>query len=389
MANGRRGTSGGSRLGWILLIATAVTAVIVVVVLASGSDDDRTPLAATTTSTPSTTEETTSTTSTPESVPPSAIAVEPFAESSPVSYRITYEIVENELARTETVTVRRPYESLVRSERDGETVSGTATSRARLWTYLTDREGWLVLQPELHRAAFDQRPLTAMAMAISLGRAEEAGTDTYLGRSCRVFVTGQPLGSSGITAPSDAESTELCIDDEGLVLHERWQIEGSTVVERTATSVETGIEVDTAAFDPTPVVEDAEEFEAVLSTIAVPADEETLALLQTDIVPPDGFVLDGTVLRAGAPDRGGATEIVRFYSNGSELIEVAEIIAPAGAQLDGGGAVQVEIDGPETWFFPDFRASAVRSRLSETNFVEIRGTDPAQLIGLLDTLTRR
>lgn len=373
---------------WMLPALTAAAAVVVIALVAR-SDDDAVPSTTTSSTSTSAVEETTTTTTAPEAAPPSAIAVDPFAESPPASYRITYDIVENELARTETVTVRRPYESLVRSERDGETVSGSATSRARLWTYLTDREGWLVLQPELHRAAFDQRPLTAMAMAISLGRAEEAGTGTFLGRSCRVFVTGQPLGSSGITAPSDAESTELCIDDDGLVLHERWQIEGSTVVERTATSVQTGIEVDVADFDPTPVVEDAEDFAAVMSTIAVPADEETLALLQTDIVPPDGFVLDGTVLRAGAPDRGGATEIVRFYSNGTELIEVAEIIAPAGAQLDGGGAVQVDIDGPETWFFPDFRASAVRSRLSETSFVEIRGTDPAQLVGLLDTLTRR
>ena len=370
------------------MIRVAAAAIVVVVAACSG-DEDAAPRTTSTSRSTSEVEQPTTTTAAPEAVPPSAIAVEPFAESTPASYRITYEIVENQLARTETVTVRRPYESLVVSERDGEMVSGTATSRARLWNYLFDREGWLVLQPELHRAAFDQRPLTAMAMAINLGRAEEAGTGTYLGRSCRVFVTGQPLGSSGITAPSDAESTELCIDDDGLVLHERWQIEGSTVVERTATSVETGIEVDAAVFDPTPVVEDAEDFVAALSTIAVPADEETLALLQTDIVPPDGFVLDGTVLRAGAPDRGGATEIVRFYSDGAELIEVAEIIAPAGAQLDGGGAVRVEIEGPETWFFPDFRASAVRSRLSETTFVEIRGTDPAQLIGLLDTLTRR
>ena len=387
MANGRRATWEGSRRGWRLPAIGVAAAAIVFVAGCSGDDDTTT--STTVTSRPPEVEESTTTTTAPEAVPPSTIAVEPFVEATPTSYQITYEIVENALARTETVTVRRPYESRVISQRDGETVSGTATSRSRLWTYLTDREGWLVLQPELHRAAYDQRPLRGMAMAISLGRAEEAGTGTYLGRSCRIFVTGQPLGTSGITPPSDDESTELCIDAEGLVLHERWQIEGSTVVERTATSVETGIEVDAAAFDPSPVVEDAEDFMAALSTIAVPADEETLALLQTDITPPEGFVLDGTVLRAGAPDRGGATEIVRFYSDGSELIEVAEVIAPAGAQLDGGGAVRLEIDGPETWFFPDFRASAVRSRLSQTTFVEIRGTDPAQLVGLLDTLTRR
>ncbi len=68
---------------------------------------------------------------------------------------------------------------------------------------------------------------------------------------------------------------------------------------------------------------------------------------------------------------------------------MAEITTAGGADLDGGGAVPVEIDGPETWFFPDFRASAIRTRLSDSRFVELRGTTPAQLVSLLDTLTRR
>ena len=382
------------RIGLLAPVVAAVVAaaLLVVVVTRSGDDSDAAPTS--TSSSTSTTEATTTTTTAPpDPVSPETIAVAPFPEAAPASYRITYDIVENQLARTETLTVRRPFESLVISERDGAQIGGTATSRARLWTYLTDREGWLVLQPELHRAAFDARPLGAMPAAIALGRAEEIGTGTYLGTTCRRFRTGQPLGSGGITAPTDEEATELCIDDRGLVLHERWQIGGTPVIERTATAVETGIDVDPAIFDPTPVIEDAEEFEAILSAIAVPADEETLAQLQTDIAPPEGFVLEGAVLRAGNPSQSGSTptstEIVRFYSDGRELIEVAEFVSTSPVVLDTGNAVPVEIDGPETWFSPDFRASAVRARLSDNSYVEIRGTDPAQLMAALDTLTRR
>ena len=382
------------RIGRLVPVVAAVVAAALILVVTRSGDDDPDAAPASTSSSTSTTEATTTTTTAPpDPVSPGVISVAPFPEAAPASYRITYDIVENQLARTETVTVRRPFESLVLSERDGAQIGGTATSRSRLWTYLTDREGWLVLQPELHRAAFDARPLGAMAAAIALGRAEEIGTGTYVGTSCRRFRTGQPLGSSGITAPTDEESTELCIDDRGLVLHERWQIGGSPVVERTATAVETDIAVDAAVFDPTPVIEDAEEFEAVLSAIAVPADEETLAQLQTDIAPPAGFLLEGAVLRAGTPSQSGSTptstEIVRFYSDGRQLIEVAEFVSTSAVVLDIGHAVPLAIDGPETWFAPDFRASAVRTRLSENSYVEIRGTDPAQLVALLDTLTRR
>lgn len=391
MALSRRGRVWALRPVHLVAMVGALVVLAGVVVTVAASGDGATPAATSTTTTTALQTTTTTTAAPPDPVSPEAVAVAPFDERAPGSYRITYDVVENDLPRTETVMVRRPYESLVRSERDGELISGTATSRHRLWTYLSDREGWLVLQPQLHRAAFDHRPLRAMAMAISLGLAEERGVASHVGVECRVFVTGQPLGSGGMAAPSDAESSELCIDDRGLVLHERWTIEGAVVVERTATSVETDIEVDPAVFDPTPRAEDAEEFEAILSTIAVPADEETIAGLETDIVPPEGFVLDGTVLRAGDPQHGGSStvEVVRFYSNGVDLIELAEVTATGGVQLGHGAAMPLDIEGPETWFVPDLRASAVRVRLSETTYVELRGTDPAQLIGLLDTMTRR
>lgn len=379
---------------FVPIIAIALSAAALVVVLTrTGGDDEAAPTStSTSTTTTSSPPATTSTSAAPpDPVPVDTVASPPFEETPPATYRITYEVVENQLARTETITVRRPYESLVVSRRDGDIVGGTATSRARLWTHLTDRDGWLVVQPELHRAAFDHRPLPALAAVVALGRAEETGTDRYLDRDCRVFRTGQPLGNVGTSAPTAAESSELCVDDAGLVLHERWEIDGTVVTERTATALEVDPEVDPAAFDPTPVAEDTEGFEAVLSTVAVPADEETMAQLQVDISPPPGYALDGTVLRAGSPDQAGAatTEIVRFYSDGVDLIELAEITSTAPVTLDHGNAVPLDIDGPETWFFPDLRASAIRTRLSATSFAELRGTNPAQLVALLNTMTTR
>lgn len=391
MARAKNSSTGPGRIGPLgpVLGALVICGALVFYVTSTARDDDSSATTSTTSSTAPAT--TTTTEPPPDSVPAETIAVEPFAETPPDSYRVVYDVVENGLERTETITVRRPFESLVLSTRGDDVLTGTATSRRHLWNYLDERDSWLVIQPELHRAAFDHRPLAAMATMIALGLAEEGGTGSYLGRDCRIFHTGGPLSDPGATAPSESQSTEVCIDGNGLVLHERWEIGGQVVSERTATEIELDIDVADEVFDPTPVIDDAEEFQAILTSIAVPADDETLAQLETDIVPPDGFELAGAVLRSGSPGSGGSsvTEIVRFYTDGTDLIEVAEVSSPAGAELDGGGAVPVEIDGPETWFFPDFRASAVRTRLSDTTFVEIRGTNPAQLIELLDTLTRR
>lgn len=354
--------------------------------------DDGSGPAPTATSAPTTGSTTTSTTQpVPVPVDLAALTVEPLPEDRPASYRIVYDIVENALERRETWAVRRPYESLIVSDRDDVLVSGSATSATQLYTYLLDRNAWFAIQPQLHRAAYDQHPLTAMATMIALGFAEVAGEAEYAGTPCSVFVTGAPLTSGSVAPPGD-ERTEVCIDGRGLVLHERWEIGGSLVSERTATSVEVDPDLDPAGFDPMPQIGDVAELDVLLSTVAVAADEETIARLRTDVVLPDAYTLDGTVFRTSASNAGttGASETVRFYSDGADLIEVAEVTVGGPAELDGGGAVLVEVDGfEETWFDPDFRVSAIRTRMTDTSFVEIRGADPRQLVEILRSLTLR
>lgn len=372
-------------------IALVVCAGLLVFVATSTDTGDPTPTS--TVPPPSTTESSTTTTEPPpEPIDVAALTVESFPEDPPLSYRIVYQVAENALEREETWTVRRPYESLVSGTRDGIAVDGTATSTTDLYRFLPDRDGWFVIQPERHRAAFDQRPLAVMATMIELGLATSEGSDQIAGRPCSVFVTGAPL-SSAAAAPAGDERTEVCIDDRGLVLHERWEVGGNVISERTATSVEIDPSIDPAIFDPSPVIEDSPELEVLLgSSIAVEADEETLADLRTDIAVPDSYRLDATVFRATSTDGGpaGAAETVRFYSDGADLIELAEITVGGPADLGGGGARPVAIDGfDEVWFDADFRASAIRARLTDSSFVEIRGAAPAQLLELLRSITLR
>lgn len=378
------------------LLAVVVVGVLVLVVARStaGDGDAAPPTSAPPSTTTTAGASTTSTTTAPvRRVPVDALLAPPPEVDPPQSYRITYEVVENGLARTEEWTVRRPYESLVVSRRGELVISGTSTSRRRLQQYLSDEEGWLPIQPELHRAAFDQHPAAALGAMQSLGLVEMRGEQEHLGRTCTVYRTGQPRSAGVATAPSDGEHTDVCIDTAGLVLHERWEIGGAVVVERTATALELDPEIDGGSFEPGPVVDEDEALSRLFTTIAVEADAETLERLETSLPVPPGYVDDGAVFRAtgGSPSGGasapGSAEIVRFYSSGPALLEVAEVFVDGDADLASGAAVPVDIDGfGEVWFEPGFRSSSLRARTGDSSYVDLRHHDVAFLFDVLRSL---
>lgn len=379
------------------LAVVVVGLLVALIARAAGDGDDPAAVVDRTTSTTTTTlpETTTTTTTIPDPVPVGELLAQRYEEAPVTAYRITYEVVENELAREESWVVRRPYESLIVSTRDGEQISGTATSIEALRTYLSDREGWLTVQAERHRAAFDVRPLPSLGAIVALGRAEEIGDGEYAGRACTRFRTGDPTSVSVATAPSEDQTTEICVDDAGLILHERWELNGSVLSERTATQVTVDPPIDGADFDPEPPIEDAEQYEALLGSIAVEADEETKARLATELTLPPGWTVDSTVLRGSPRGAGGvssASEIVRFVSNGPDLVEHAEVFGDGPVDLVIPDGVPVTLDdpaAPETWFAGGFRESYVRQRVSESSYVELRGPDPVVLFELLAGMTRR
>lgn len=375
------------------LLALVVVGVLVLVIARASGDETSSPTTTTTEATTTTT--TTSTTTTvPEPISVEELVVPGPAVDAPLAYRITYDIVENGLPRTEEWTVRRPYESLVLGRRDDALLSGTSTSRDVLQTYLSDRDGWLPVQPELHRAAFDQHPAGAIGAMEALGLVEERGTEEHLGRTCTVYRTGQPPSAGEATPPSDGEHTDVCIDDAGLVLHEVWEIGGSVVIERTASALELEPEIDPAIFEPGPPVEDADALSQLFSTIAVEADQETLDRLKTVVPVPEGYTEDGAVFRAAQGGAGpggtapGSAEIVRFYSSGPSLLEVSEVFVDGDADLSQ-SAVRVEVDRwGEVWFEPGFRSSALRGRTSDSSYVELRHHDVAFLFEVLASIQR-
>lgn len=374
------------------LVAVVVAGALVVVV-ASLDDPAAAPTGTTTTSSaPATTTTTTTTSTPPEPVPIEELLVEPLPIAPPTAYRISYDVVENGMPRVEEWTVRRPYEAVQLATRDGAVVGGSSTSRDVHQVFLSGDRGWLPVQPELHRPEHDLRAGEVVALLVDLGLAQPRDDGEHAGRRCLVYRTGQPATAQEVTAPSDSEHTDLCIDAAGLVLHERWVVGGAVVVERTATSVELEPEVDPAAFEPGPVAEDGDGLGRAFASIAVPADEETLARLRTEVPAPPGYTADGAVFRAVGSGNtpGNAAEIVRFYSSGPSLLEVSEVRFDGPAPIASPNALRVIVEGwEEVWFQPAFRASALRARLDESSYVELRHHDVRLLVDVLRSLLRR
>lgn len=396
----RRSSRRSSPLSAVLpALAAAAVCVGIIVAIAQSSDDDDDAASAprsTTTSSSTTTlsipESTTTTTEPPEPVAVDRLLQPPLDLGAPTTYRITFAVVENDLARTETWTVRRPYESFVDSTRDGARISGNITALDNLYFYFTDRKGWVGIQPERHRAGYDSRFEGAVPVMIELGLVEELGASTEAGRRCTEYRTGKPIGGTEVGPPTAEESVDFCIDGDGLLLREVWSRNGHVVTERRAAAVEVGLEVPDSTFTPDAIAESAEDFDAVVRTQVRPLDDEGRAALGTDVEAPSGWTEDGGVIRTGTTSSGASnsTEIVRFYRRGPDLVEVIEYFVDTAATLDDPAGAYLELDGwAEAWFVPGFRTNSLRLRLDESHFVEIDATLPQDAFAFADGLTRR
>lgn len=323
----------------------------------------------------------------PEPVPAAALRAgdAPLPDAVPVSYRIEFELVENGRVSTELVTVRRPYEALSEISVDGMLTGGSATTLDALWTHVADQGGWVPVQGARHRAVADARPEAMVDVAVALGLAEVVGESTVAGRPCRGVVTAQPVAIGTMLAPSEDEVTELCVDDVGLVLSERWVRSGEVVRERTAQTVTIAPAVDETTFAPEPVAELTPELEAVLANAApsAPSTEEELDGVGATVGVPDGYQLDAAVTRSDA----ASTAIVRYYSAGPDLLEVVEWLTTDDIDFAAGGFRPVTGAARSgIWFAPSLRAPAVRVGVDDRTFLEFSGTDPAMLLEMAEAI---
>jgi len=241
------------------------------------------------------------------------------------SYRITYRIRELDRTREERIVVRRPYESRRTAVREGHTVSGTLTNRDGLWQWVDGADGgWQLVDPGRRRAEADARLLASLPLLVEAGLATVEGTDRVRGRQCVVVRTAEPIGNPATAVPRVDDYDEFCVDRTGVMLRERWVIDGRTVRLQEAIKL---------MFDPP--IEDHREFEAVPAAPMAPlpvgkqlvqVTADILGRLDVGFDLPDDITADGAEGWLQRDPRGGVVggSVRRFYRRGDDLAEVEE-----------------------------------------------------------------
>lgn len=355
-----------------------VLGLVVFAVLSGGGGDDRDDegAAPTTTAGPATT-----TTVAPH---PTEVADRPgstvLAErgdvlavaAAPASFEIRYEVSDGEGAgsdRTETLQVRRPFESrLVTELGSGGQQVQTAVFGA-LRNRSDDRDpSVLGLVPAL--AVSDLRPEPVVAALVADGVLVPRERREVLGAECQVYRGGSLL-FGGDAAPYDPEAAsfaEACLDARGLLLEELLYLGGEPVLRRLATAVAIDPPLDDPDFEVTeeltlPATEGGGE------TRPLAADAQPPGAFLEPAGPPAGFEPAGrfsvvypaaTAGEQAANDPDRRASIVDVWGRGPDAV-----LLERGGTLSGGApftdhalAVEVEVDDPG---FEVERAELVRS----------------------------
>jgi hypothetical protein len=152
----------------------------------------------------------------------------------PAAYEITYEITDAEGAvTTEEVAVRRPWVAEQVLFDGGEEVSSSRTALGRLLL----PEGVLAIAPAL--GGVDLRLAPVLDAALADGLLEAGEEKTVAGRRCRVYRAGTSViaGELAPGGPTEASYADACFDAAGLLLEERWVVDGDLLRTKVATSV--------------------------------------------------------------------------------------------------------------------------------------------------------
>lgn len=139
--------------------------------------------------------------------------------------------------------MRRPFEGRLLAgtsallDRASPDTSGTLSVGSDVYS-LADGGVTLVQRRVPTSAIGDQSLAAVLDDAVEAGLAERLGTvETVLDRSCREYVVREP-GAAVLLKLTDESRLGVCIDDDGLVLRERWELRGELVLERRAVELD-------------------------------------------------------------------------------------------------------------------------------------------------------
>ena len=113
---------------------------------------------------------------------------------------------------------------------------------------------------------------------------------TVLGETCQVFRNGGPVDVTIVSEPS-TQYADICVADDGLLLHEEWVIDNEVFRRRIAVDVDDDAEIDDSRFEPTgPMPNDPQS--GVLTEVTADSQPPGVTFHWLP-APPEGFELRG------------------------------------------------------------------------------------------------
>lgn len=287
-----------------------------------------------------------------------------------VAYEVVYEVTELERRREETIIVRPPYESLRTSDRDGVRTA-TLVNREGLWQLSPPpSSAWRLLDAGRRRAEGDVRVLGGLRLLEEIGLAERLLDRRVLGRSCAAYRVAEPIGNIATKPPTDDEHVELCVDETGVMLDERWVLNGEVIREQRAIKLDTSPRLASDVFDAEPA---AEPTEAVAPTRReLPLTDEIRGGLAVSFDLPTSIDDDGGTAMLDLDPIGqpiGGT-VHRFLRRGTDVVDVEEVES---ASVDRSRGIRHNVLLGEGFVETDVRTVTLRIALHNGVAVVLRG----------------
>lgn len=322
------------------------------------------------------------------------------AAAAPGSYTITYRVDAGGTVTTEVLTVQRPFAAHVRvhdgSSTRGRVLSERASALGVLAT--TSGGGWghLVVPPA--PATGDLRADAVVAAAREAGILTDLGEGSVGGRPCRRYEAATTIAGGTLVPLRGGERAVVCLDAAGLLLDERWEIDGEVVRTRRAVDLRIG-----SPGDPAIAVPEGEELTgsgqlrrlADDSPLPFPTAYRLAAI-------PEGFVLVGRYAvvppdldpsPAAGPAEPRVATVTDVWTRGADVL-LLDQGASTGPDPFSPSAVAAPValgvaGVEEASVVLDLRATEVRLRLADGAFARVAGTlPPEDLLVLARSLTR-
>ena len=239
-----------------------------------------------------------------------ALAITEASTAYTVTYRVeTYPEDGTDTVTTQDFAIRRPFDSRIVSKADappGGTEQWSISTSLGLYQQSTQAEGATAEVFAPTTALGDYRLDASLSDLVADGTFVLRERRTLLGRECQVYRTGSPLESYTVTAPTETDYSDVCVDGAGLMLEEVSIAAGEVIQHQVATAVDPVADLDDDDFvvsaTPTDLAGGGSELEEIDSVSAPVTGYWSLS------EPPEGYELQHRyVLRQNVTDTSADT----------------------------------------------------------------------------------